>query len=64
MNRVDFRHNLGRLIECVGLAARSVPVTGSTRVTTTFDAEEQNSIEMQRDGWHAILNNFKSYVEG
>ncbi len=35
----------------------------STRVTTLFDAEEQNSIEMQRDGWQAILNNFKKYVE-
>lgn len=35
-----------------------------TRVTTTFDAEDQNSVEMQRDGWQAILNNFKIYVEG
>ncbi len=36
---------------------------GSTKVTTSFDAEEENSIDMQRDGWQAILNNFKSYVE-
>jgi uncharacterized protein YndB with AHSA1/START domain len=36
---------------------------GSTKVTTTFDAETENSIEMQRDGWQAILNNFKKYVE-
>lgn len=34
-----------------------------TKVTTIFDAETQNSIEMQRDGWQAILNNFESYVE-
>ena len=33
-----------------------------TKVTTVFDAEEQNSIEMQRDGWQAILNNFNDYV--
>ena len=32
-------------------------------VTTIFDAESQNSIAMQREGWQAILNNFKSYVE-
>lgn len=32
-------------------------------VTTIFDAEAQNSIAMQREGWQAILNNFKSYVE-
>ena len=34
-----------------------------TKVTTTFDAEEQNSIEMQRDGWQAMQNNFKTYAE-
>lgn len=36
---------------------------GFTKVTTTFDAETENSIEMQRDGWQAILDNFKKYVE-
>lgn len=36
---------------------------GKTKVTTLFDAEGENPIEMQRDGWQAILNNFKSYVE-
>ena len=34
-----------------------------TRVTTVFDAESQNSIEMQRNGWQAILDNFRKYVE-
>lgn len=34
-----------------------------TKVTTTFDAETVNDVEMQRAGWQAILNNFKSYVE-
>lgn len=29
----------------------------------TFDAEEMNSIEMQRDGWQAILDNFKKYAQ-
>lgn len=35
----------------------------STKVTTVFDAESENPIEMQRDGWQAIMNNFKRYVE-
>ncbi|MEJ8757794.1 SRPBCC family protein [Pontibacter sp. H259] len=35
----------------------------STKVTTTFDAEMENDIEMQRAGWQAILDNFKKYVE-
>jgi uncharacterized protein YndB with AHSA1/START domain len=34
-----------------------------TRVTETFDPESENSIELQRDGWQAILDNFKKYTE-
>ncbi len=29
----------------------------------TFDAEGTNSDEQQKNGWQAILNNFKKYVE-
>jgi uncharacterized protein YndB with AHSA1/START domain len=35
----------------------------STKVSETFDPESQNSIEMQRGGWQAILDNFKKYAE-
>ena len=28
-----------------------------------FEAESENPVEMQRDGWQAILNNFKAYTE-
>jgi uncharacterized protein YndB with AHSA1/START domain len=34
-----------------------------TSVNETFEAESENSLEMQRDGWQAILENFKKYVE-
>jgi uncharacterized protein YndB with AHSA1/START domain len=34
-----------------------------TKVVETFEAETENSIEMQRDGWQAILDNFKKYAE-
>ncbi|MBC9795944.1 SRPBCC family protein [Sinomicrobium weinanense] len=34
-----------------------------TEVTTVFDPESENPIEMQRGGWQAILNNFKAYAE-
>lgn len=34
-----------------------------TGITVVFDAEGQNSEEMQRGGWQAILNNFKKYAE-
>ncbi len=35
----------------------------TTEVIQIFEPEEQNSREMQRDGWYAILNNFHKYVE-
>lgn len=35
----------------------------STTVTTTFVAESENSVEMQREGWQAILDNFRNYAE-
>ncbi|MDM5329908.1 SRPBCC family protein [Neobacillus sp. CF12] len=34
-----------------------------TEVIETFDAETTNSIEMQQQGWQAILDNFKKYAE-
>ena len=34
-----------------------------TEVVITFDPENENPVEMQRDGWQAILDNFKKYVE-
>ena len=38
-------------------------VDGNTRVTIRFDAEDQNSAVLQKQGWQAILNNFKRYTE-
>lgn len=32
-------------------------------VTETFDVEDIHSLEQQREGWQAILNNFKKYSE-
>jgi uncharacterized protein YndB with AHSA1/START domain len=34
-----------------------------TKVTETFDPEAINSLELQKDGWQAILTNFKKYAE-
>jgi uncharacterized protein YndB with AHSA1/START domain len=36
----------------------------NTKVTETFDPESENTEEVQRAGWQAILDNFKKYVEG
>lgn len=39
------------------------PSASGTLVETTFDAEAENPVEMQRDGWQAILNNYKRHAE-
>ena len=45
------------------VTTRFEQIDDKTRVTTAFEAEGQNSVEMQRDGWQAILNNFKAHAE-
>lgn len=34
-----------------------------TEVTITFDAENENPVDMQQQGWQSILDNFKKYAE-
>lgn len=34
-----------------------------TKITIIFDAEQTNSLEMQKNGWQSILDNFKKYTE-
>ena len=38
-------------------------VGNETEVIETFEAENTHSIELQRQGWQAILDNFKKYTE-
>lgn len=40
-------------------------VTSESGVTVTemFDPEHENSLDLQRSGWQAILDNFKKHVE-
>lgn len=35
----------------------------NTTVTITFDPEQENTLDMQQQGWQAILQNFKVYTE-
>jgi uncharacterized protein YndB with AHSA1/START domain len=45
------------------LVVEFIPGPDGVTVRETFDAETTHSIEQQRGGWLAILNNFKTYVE-
>jgi uncharacterized protein YndB with AHSA1/START domain len=57
-----------KTIECRLSDGREVKVEfveqpGGVLVQETFDAETENSPELQRTGWQAILNSFCRYVE-
>jgi uncharacterized protein YndB with AHSA1/START domain len=36
---------------------------GETKVTVSFEPEQENPIEMQQTGWQSILDNYKKYTE-
>ncbi len=36
---------------------------GATLVEENFEAEDNNSLELQQEGWQRILNQFRDYVE-
>ena len=36
---------------------------GETRITENFVPENENSLDMQQQGWQAILDHFKQYTE-
>lgn len=45
----------------VAIAFKETP--SGVEIIESFDPEAENSEEMQRGGWQAILDNFKKYVE-
>jgi uncharacterized protein YndB with AHSA1/START domain len=55
---IEYRMGDGREVR-VEFADRA----GSVAVKETFDAERENSPELQRSGWQAILDNFRRHVE-
>ncbi|OFY47388.1 MAG: hypothetical protein A2Y87_09255 [Bacteroidetes bacterium RBG_13_46_8] len=57
-----------RLIEYTLDDGRKVQVSfitdeNETGITERFEAEKMNPPELQQEGWQAILNNFRKYVE-
>lgn len=60
----------GKRLEYVmtGVDARRVSIEfteqeGGCLVVEKFDPENENSVELQKNGWQSILNNFKKYAE-
>lgn len=40
-----------------------IGMDGSVKVVEVFEAEDTNSLEKQKAGWQAILDNCKKYTE-
>jgi uncharacterized protein YndB with AHSA1/START domain len=40
-----------------------ISLDDGVEIIESFDPENENSEEMQREGWQAILDNFKKYTE-
>jgi uncharacterized protein YndB with AHSA1/START domain len=55
---IEFRMSDGREVQ-IEFAERP----GGVQVKETFDTENENTPEVQRQGWQAILDNFGQYVE-
>ena len=58
MERIDYTMGDGRKVTIV-----FSKTNGKTKIVETFEPEKYNPIELQHDGWQAILNNFKRYAE-
>jgi uncharacterized protein YndB with AHSA1/START domain len=58
-NKIQYHLDDGRKVETIWETKED-----SVIITTYFEPENQNPIEMQQEGWQAILNNYKKYVEG
>ena len=45
------------------MSVKFISTDNKVKLIETFEPENQNSSELQQQGWQAILNNFKKYTE-
>lgn len=55
---IEYMLDDGRLVKVIFAAGST-----STKITEIFEAESENTPELQQQGWQAILDNFKAYTE-
>ena len=56
--RAEFIVPAGEFDGCVVLQRRQV----ETEIVEAFEAESENPVEVQRQGWQSILDHFKQYA--
>ncbi len=57
MKKIAYTMEDGRKVEITFTVENN-----ACKIVETFEAENENSIEMQRAGWQSIMDNFKKYV--
>ena len=58
LKQIDYTLDDTRKVRVSFISAGNV-----TFVRETFEAEQTNPVEIQKEGWQSILNNFKRYAE-
>lgn len=58
LHKINIKLADGRVIRILFSSEKN-----TTIITETFEAEDDNSVEMQRGGWQSILDNFTKYTE-
>lgn len=59
LKKIEYTMDDGRKVSVVFKDTKD-----GVEASETFEMENENPREMQRQGWQAILDNFKKYVEG
>lgn len=60
---VDKKRIVTRLDDDRIVQTEFIQENDGVRIIETFEAEDEYSVEMQKEGWYAILNNYKLYTE-
>jgi uncharacterized protein YndB with AHSA1/START domain len=58
--RIEYRIGDGRMVDIRFVATGE----NETEVVLTLECEDENSVELQKEGWGMILEHFREYVEG
>ena len=62
--KIELHHLIEKKLEDGRAVSITFKEVGETvEVTEVLEIEDENSAEMQQQGWQAILGNFKKYVE-
>jgi uncharacterized protein YndB with AHSA1/START domain len=62
-SEISMENNFTYVLDKRNVIVEFKELNKQTEITISFDPENENPIELQRNGWQAILNNFKNYTE-